>query len=692
MKTQKLFRLSAIGAALAVVFGPTLAQEVAELIEPDSAISVGVGNWSSDRRQTGMYDGMQDGKTYLLIDADINKRDNATGTWYRFETRNLGLDTRSAKGEILRQGNWGIGLEYNRLQRNDPNIYGTNVTGIGSPQMTATGAVSLYNAELGVKRERWKLNGYKNLMPGLDFHLSYMTEEKTGTRNWSMSGNSFAPEPIDSTTRQLEAALSWTTEKYQLRGGYNGSWYGNDVTGKMASLSTPTGTTTFPLPPDNQAHQLFLNGGYNFTKDTRGSFKLEYARATQNDSFAAIPGATIPVGSPGHLDGEVVTKLLQLGLNSRITKDFSLNANLRYHDKDDNTPTNIIFHTPSPGPTTHSHPHFDQSVRTLSGKVEGAYRFANVYTLVGSIEEKRQKRDMDQTRLGTGEIRMALPGNLDETTTRLELRRSLTNTVNGSLSWVHAKRDGSDFGGPQMAPTAVMQQLNPFNVADRKRDKIRAVVEWMPIEPVSVQFVVEDGRDKYSGLNPLGLEKGNTRLYSLDASWTVSDKLSFNAWYSYDQNKAKQTMRHGNTMAETRRWDMKDSADSLGLGIKWEATPKLHTGFNLEWTKSLGQYDVAAWADATGLPVAITPAGGGDLPSDITDKHLRVSLFAMYAISKSSDIRFDVIYDKWKTNDWTWTYSDGLPMYLSNGGATTVFTRPNESATFVGVRYIYKFQ
>jgi hypothetical protein len=31
-------------------------------------------------------------------------------------------------------------------------------------------------------------------------------------------------------------------------------------------------------------------------------------------------------------------------------------------------------------------------------------------------------------------------------------------------------------------------------------------------------------------------------------------------------------------------------------------------------------------------------------------------------------------------------------MYLFNNGATTVYADPNESATFVGLRYIYKFQ
>lgn len=680
MTMQKQFRLSAAAAALAAVFGSALADEISELIEPDSTISIGAGHWSGDRRQTGMYDAMQNGDTYGLFDLDFVKRDNDTGTWYKLDARNVGLDNRDIKAEVLKQGDIGASVEYSRIRRDDPNVYRTNVSGVGTPNMTATG-VPRYTQKLGTRREQLNFTFYKNLYQndktGLDFNISYKTEDKTGARLWSVPGGtySFSPEPLDSTTRQMEAALSWTTPVFQLRGGYNGSWYENNV-GKTANL----GATIGSLPPGNQAHQLFLNGGYNFTKSTRGTFKLEYARATQSDRF----GIAAAAGGPSNLDGEVVTRLMQLGLTSRITQDFSLNANLRYRDKDDQTPNNYVFATAG----GHAHPHFDQSIRTLSGKLEATYRFADIYTLVGSVEEKRQKRDLKQTMEPVGLVQLGFPTKLDETTSRLELRRSLTDTLNGSISWIHAKRDGSSFD-PMASMTGGRQQLSPLNTADRKRDKARLALEWMPIQALSLQFAVEDGKDDYSGHNPLGVEEGKTRLYSLDATWTANDKLSFNAWYSYDESKAKQTFANNSSTNQTHRWDIKDGANSFGLGVKWEATSSLRTGGNLEWTRSISQYDIAAWTNATGAPVVVN---GGVPISDITDKHIRVSLFGQYALNKASDLRLDLIYDKWKTNDWTWTDVNGNPMRLTQNSATTVYADPNESATYVGLRYIYKFQ
>jgi MtrB/PioB family decaheme-associated outer membrane protein len=376
-----------------------------------------------------------------------------------------------------------------------------------------------------------------------------------------------------------------------------------------------------------------------------------------------------------------------VGVNSRLTQAFTLNANLRYYDKDDQTPTAPNYYTSG----ADIHYHFGQSMRTLSGKVEGIYRFADVYTLVAGLDEKRQKRELPMVG-DTGvlrNVRTSYRDKLNETTGRLELRRSLTDTVNGSVSWVHAKRDGSAYTS-QLTANQAFVLANPFNIADRTRNKARLSVDWTPAEAVNLQFVMEDGKDKYSGENLYGMEEGKNRLYSLDASWAINDKLSVNAWYSYDENKARQTGQLGNNTGTQYRYDLKDNANSLGLGVKWEATSALRFGSNLEWMRSASQYGINAW-NATTL-AAVNPAAGQsyDVP-DINNKHLRLSVFATYALNKASTLRFDVIYDKWKTNDWTWVGSDGVsPMYFD--ATTGVAMRPNQSATFVGVRYIHKFQ
>src|SRR3989304_9564380 len=107
-KTKQTFKATALAAALLSVYGPALAEG------PESSVSVGVGNWSNNRHQGGIFDGMRDDGGYLLLDADILKRDDATGTWLGLKLRNLGLDNREIRGEWQRQGDIGASIEYSR--------------------------------------------------------------------------------------------------------------------------------------------------------------------------------------------------------------------------------------------------------------------------------------------------------------------------------------------------------------------------------------------------------------------------------------------------------------------------------------------------------------------------------------------------------------------------------------------------
>jgi MtrB/PioB family decaheme-associated outer membrane protein len=738
---QKIFWLTIAAAALLAAFGPARADDdVDALTKPESRISFGIGNWSNDRQRLGFFDCMRNSGAYGLVDASIVRRVDATGTWYKFSADDLGLTNRRVKAEYLRQGNIGVTLEYNRIPRSDPNVYHTNLQGAGTTRLVqenayASTAADLANGTgrfapqtqtlgLGTVRQQTGVSFYKSLVPGLELNAAFKNEEKDGTRNWSRGGSPmgfFAVEPIDSTTRQLDVNLSYATEKFQLKGGYYGSWYQNNTSKLMmigpASMNTAVNdnTATFlSLPLDNQAHQLYLNGGYNFTKSTRGTFKIEYARAMQNDHNPSTDIANLSnVNPPSSLHAKVDTTLIQLGLNSRVTKDFTVNGSLRYYNKDDKTPIfNYLVDTainPGTGLPYPTYPYFSGSYKTLSGKVEGVYRLNDGFSLAGGLDIKQQTRPEPVYADGT-EREGVVPfrGRLNETTARFELRRAMTDTLNGSLSWIYARRTGSDYtlmennnflvGSSSPVPCVVdnvtcfnmADKLNPMSVADRTRNKVRMATDWSLHDKLSLQFVAEYGRDQYGGQNPYGLEKGTTQVYSVDLSWTPNDKFSFNAWYSYDKSKAKQTgFLVGST--DARRYDLQDGANSLGVGVRWTAMPRLHTGLDLEWTRGVSKYNTAAWNRTTGAPSTggVNAPDSTALPS-VANLIVRLKLFAQYALNKQSELRFDFIHERWKTNDWSWQYNNGTPFRMNDG--TYVTTNPKQISNFVGIRYIYRFQ
>lgn len=721
---HKHFRLSAVTVALLAAFGSAQAQddEIAELIKPESSVSLGFGTWSQERPQQGIYDDMRDNQVYGLFDADIVKRDDATGTWYKLRATNLGLDNRSVRAEYLRQGNVGITLEYDAITRDNPNTYTTRLRGIGTTtQIVSANATPgpLQTVHLGTKREGVGLGIYKNLAPGLDLNISFKNEEKNGTRAWGRgSAAEFAVEPIDSTIRQLEGTLSYATKTWQLSGGYYGSWYNTDnelIT--VFSNTLGNAPTYLSQPLNNQAHQVYLNGGYTITPTTRATLKMSYARATQDENLPTqgIAGLSLP-GSPSSLDGEVNTTLVQLGLTSRPIKNLSLLANLRYHDVDDDTPVNrfvqrVVAGVIQPCGTGNAQcvDNTPMSYETLTAKLEGTYRLPDGYSVTLGVDERRQDRKVPVSNTlgagGTDNQRIVpMRSDVDETTWRVEVRRSLSDVLNGSLSYIDARRTGSSYifaagpgNGSANGFVDISNQINPLNVADRDRRKVRAMLDWMPLPTLSLQFNLEEGRDDYdtSSAKPFGLQEGSNRLYGIDASYTPNDKWKFTAWYSYDHSEAEQLAARASNAggnAAIKDYDLEETGHSLGLGMRAEVSSKLKFGADLQWTRTVSKYQQSVTA-LDGTPGTSTTANFVPGLPDIENRIVRLGIFSIIALDKHSDLRIDVIGERWKTDDWSWMFANGAPFsYGTTTDGTTVTADPTQNSTFIGMRYIYKFQ
>jgi MtrB/PioB family decaheme-associated outer membrane protein len=714
MSDAKIFQLTAIATALATCFGSAWASEEAdqlikELIEPDSSVSIGAGSWSKDRHQFGIYDGMRDSGAYGNLDIDFARRDLATGTWLMLTGRDLGLDNRELRGEWLRQGDIGVSIGYSRLTRDNPLTYITGLQGIGTANQTVSGtaggalAYPQREISLGTTRDLVELGFYKNVSQKFDFRVSFKNEEKNGERHWGMGGQAFfTVEPIDSTTNQWEAILSYAGEKLQLSGGYYGSQYTNHNSFVIATANDIAAGNNNPvplsLPLDNQAHQLYLDGGYNFTTATRGTFKLSYASATQDETlptFAGLGGAaqnTPFINAPSSLNGKVITKVMEVGITARPLQKLSLLGNLRYHDIKDETPLAGFIGSNVTGVATgYNTPH---SIATTTGKFEGTYRLPDGFSLTGGAEHKQQDRSAPDR----GSIWVPFVKTLEETTLQLKLRRSLSETVNGSLAYLHSEREGSDYVIPTLAstvvnPTQTDNASNPLHIADRKRDKWRGMLDWSPTEKLSLQFAFEDAQDRYafrdriSATNqgtPAGVKSGDANLFSLDASYTFNEKWQASAWYARDVAKVKQ-MSWNNTAGALNQMvaDLKETGDSFGLGVKGEVYRKFRIGANLEWTRSVSEFD---------QPVTARPAGTSEL-QDINTTVLRFKFFSEHDLAKNSIVRLDLIHERWRTDDWTWSFSNGSPFtYGTTTDGTTVTAAPRQNATFVGARYIYKFQ
>ncbi len=690
MKTRQEFNfpLTAVAAGLLLAFGLAHAQEsedVARLIHPDSSVSAGVGHVNGDTGFFGQYTGQKDGDTDLNADVDVNRRDDATGTWLRVKGRNLGLDQRALRVEHERQGNWGYFIEYGELKRQDPLKFMTPLGGRDSTNQS----VNLLSAgspasefEPSTKRESVRLGLDKTLGDGLTVQLRFRNEEKDGTRNFGFYNAGASPmfiaEPIDQRTQEFEATVGYADKKLQLSGGYLGSFFqnANNAIHLNAQPGVLTGYWTDPniaLAPDNQEHGLHLSGGYNFTPSTRGTFKVAYTRGLQDDSFYR-PGIT----GQTSLDGKVDTSLVTFGLSSRVSSKLSLNGTLRYEDRDDKTPRRRYFNV-SPA-YTGSGFNNDTSRTNVSGKLDATYRLPMSLSLIGGLEWDERTRAVPESRSLNWRSRT------EETSARLGLRRSLAENLKGSVSYVHSERTGSSFKetslhklgdfysfGDSLGQTP--RFINPIHWADRTRDKIKANLDWAVVEALSMQFVAQYSHDSYDSIggSSFGNDKGRGAKYSVDATYRLSEDAQFNAWASRDDTRMRQRTIMGYTFTGPEvPWsaDLRTIGTAAGIGAQYRATEKLRLDAQLQWSYDRSEYDM-------------TGPGVTSLP-DITYRHVAFSVTADYAVRRDAGVKLQYVFDKWKTNDWTWSES----IY---GDGTFLDADPNQRTNFIGVSAYYKW-
>ena len=700
--------LKAVSVAVALAFSAAAWSDedevVTRLIRPESTVGLTVGRVSDTSQRFGVYNGLNKEGNVGIGEFSLVRRDDETGTWFRAQGRNLGLSNAELRFEHERQGQWQYFLEVDQLTRTTPYEVRSRIQGAGTNNLNipAAGVIGLLP---DVKTERLgsKLGFSHIFSPELEVRMLFQNVNKKGTRLFGRGTNTgsvqeFLLEPIDSTTRQLDMVLNYTGDKLQLSGGYYGSWFRNantqlNIAGGNAALSAAAGPnlpfTVISLPPDNFAHQLDLTGGYQFTEKTRGSFTLAYTRALQVDNFASVPAPTIAgLGLPAgglnmsgrnDLGGRLDTTLINLGLTSRPIKDLFLLGNLRYENRQDMTAVAKYINVTATNSTTDGY-NEPRSLKVSSGKFEASYHLPLGYRVTGGVEAEQKAHSTAGIRV------VAYRDKIDEISYRVELKKAVAESLNGSIAYIHSDRTGSAYNtlqtynavtGVSPGTTAYSNRIQPIYVADRKRDKLRIFADWSPLDPLNFQFAFEDSRDNYgAGRDSLdiGVRSGSARLYSVDASWTVNDNWRANGWVSRNETRMRQA--DGNTAATYWTSDLKNNVDSIGLGLRGKITTAIDIGADALVSRDTSIYGLGG--AATSLP-------------DIKYEQTTLKFFGRYAVDRDTSVRLDYVLDYRKTNDWTWNGTPTSGAYQYTDG-TTLTQRPDDKVHFIGVSVNYAFR
>jgi MtrB/PioB family decaheme-associated outer membrane protein len=732
--------------AVLAAFNPAYGAEgddVAQLTKPDSSASIGLIYTSGDSKEKsifGQYNGMRHGNYYGQLDIDAIKRDDATGTWTILTGHNLGLSDRDLSFSQQKQGDWKYYAEYSQLSRYYPRTINTGMLGAGSTNpsvvlLSAPGTGTDLN--LATKREGVGLGMEKWLSPSLLFEVNAKNEDKEGSRlfgkgfacsaAWVTAGVCTAsttqwallmlPEPINSTTRQIEAKLNFSGGKLLLTGGYYGSFYtnayGNLTPNVPGTLNNPLGVATpldaglrntlglpMALPPDNQAHQFYIDGNYGFTPKTRGTFKLAYTHATQNDNFLGNGLTGAPNGKTD-LGGVVDTTLVQMGLTTRPMDKLSVLANLRYENKKDKTPQ-ALYSIDGTEVFTNT----KYSLKRIAGKLEGSYQLPDNYRVtLGTDYEMLDRGDFTSPGCAaidpiTGECTgtsiagiTAVRAKTEEIGWRAELQRSISETLTGNVSFASSRRDGaSNWLKPNSLPATGVTELSdsavynrtgafPMIFENRNRDKAKVSADWSATERLSLQFMVEAARDNYGAPTTKGLRDATSLVYSIDAALALSDAWKLTAYWSQGDQELH--------VAHSTGYDavIRDLNTALGIGVVGKPSGRLVVGADLSYINDSNKYNQTLDGSASANNIAFYNQQGG-LPEVAYDE-FRLKLYGKYALEKNADVRLDLVHFRARMDEWTWGYA-GVPFTYSDN--TIVSLDPKQNVTILGATYIYKWR
>jgi MtrB/PioB family decaheme-associated outer membrane protein len=370
------------------------------------------------------------------------------------------------------------------------------------------------------------------------------------------------PAPVLHTTNDVEGSAEYTTGPLLLRGGYNGSWFTNEVT--QLEFDSPFRLTDIASTP---SHGRLSQAPGNSFISANGLASVTFAgrsRATAYFSVGMLKDAGAPimpqsintafVTSPLErtaVEGEARTTSMNLTFVSRPTRMLEFSARYKTYDYDNRTPefdlTQRVAYDASPAVAT---------MGSLGGTSSSQVN-TEPFGVVRHNFDGEAGLNMDHgLRAAIGYIRLEEDRNhrVIEGTTDNILKISFDVVGNTLFSvrsrYEHGQRRGEATEEAERELFRIGEQpgIRHFDVAERNRDRVTVVGGVTPLSTVSFSASLGVGKDDYID-SVFGLRDNTHRVYTIGGDYIPTDRVSFNAGYSFERYQALSRSRQANPPA-----------------------------------------------------------------------------------------------------------------------------------------------
>ena len=516
----------------------------------------------------------------------------------------------------------------------------------------------------------------------VDLLLGLTSTTRRGDQPWAASfGFSNANEvalPVRQRTNDLTAAAEWSGRRGMVRLGYDGSWFDNGVetliwdnplrlTDQTHANAYSTGDGSshgrMAVWPDSSAHTLSLSGSLTLPARSRAFASASIGSWLQDQTLLphTINSAITPIALPrSTADAEARITSMSYRVTSRPARTLWLSAQYRLYDYDNRTPHFAV----------------DQYVR-LDGNVGTS--------ITGGSEPfgySRHFTDVDASftpfrfaalRVGYGREEDHRTFRFLEETTEQTVRASV-DSAGFAWGWLrlqydHAVRTGEGLDEQALSDIGEQVSLRQFDISDRTRDRVTAILQMVPAASIGVSLSVTLGQEDRPDA-AFGLQDNDLRAYTVGLDVVPGDRISGGLSYGFENYRTRQQSRQANPGAQfndpTRDWwtDMDEDVHTVSASI---VVPRLarRTALNLgyDFVGSRAAYVYSIRPDSTlATPQQLAP---------VRNELQRATFDLRYMLTSRLSLGAEYWFDKYDVDDFAVSpgtlNSPLLPTFLNLG-------------------------
>lgn len=502
--------------------------------------------------------------------------------------------------------------------------------------------------------------------PALDVNVRLRTTNRTGAQPWGGSfgiGGAVAaevPVPIDQRTTDLGTAVEYSKGRVIAKVGYDGSFFRNNVSTlvwdnpvRVTDSTSGTAQGRMALWPNSNSNAVSATGSVALPSRSVATAYVSVGQLSQNDPLipftinTAIAQPQLP-----RTTAEAAARIVAMNyaVTSRPTNLLAFTARYRQYGFDNRTagfnPEQVV--------------NFDTSVSTL----EEGNRLVGYTRRSFDAEGSVTPFDHIGFRVGYGREGVDRTYRDVNRTTENFVRTSADVTGIGWLTvrgvFEHATRTGSPVNVDELIEMGEQPSLRRFDIADRTRNRLSAIVTVTPFSSLSFNGSTSVGRETYPGTN-FGLRDNNNVGYTVGIDYVPGTRVSLGMQYGYERYNALQASRTANPLPagaslddptqqfNDPRRDWTNAAADLSRSfnasmdlLKLLPRTDIRLAYDLSRGRTTYVYGLAA-TTVLGAPVQLSP---------IRNELQRGTMDVRYLLTRRVAIGLVYWYDKYAVSDY----------------------------------------